>query len=130
MMSFILPAFPPTSAYLSRNMLIEFCCCWPYAAHLPEDGIRTPMATSASAGIATAVSVEATTAMPIVFLLIMHVSFELDCGRLTSRLRFKRHFRQLRFSNCRLMEVASCVSKSIMACRQDPARAGGAVDGP
>src|SRR6476620_3966529 len=31
------------------NMLMAFCCCWPYEAPLPDDGIRMPILTSAIA---------------------------------------------------------------------------------
>src|ERR1700720_3325249 len=68
----MLPALPPSSAYFSRNMLIAFCCCWPYEAPLPEDGMRIPIATSACAGT-TAISVEATAAAPIIVLLVVMV---------------------------------------------------------
>src|SRR6476620_9401125 len=66
----MLPALPPRSAYFSRNMLIAFCCCWPYEAPFPDDGMRIPIATSACAET-TAINVEATAAAPIIFLLVV-----------------------------------------------------------
>src|SRR5215471_9745408 len=94
----MLPALPPRSAYFSRNMLIAFCCCWPYEAPLPEDGTRTPIATSACAGTSAAISVEATAAAPIVFLsVVMARSLEVGWRRSSPpSLGFRRHFGQLR----------------------------------
>ena len=48
---------------------MAFCCCWPYEAPLPDEGIRTPIATSACAGTTAAISIEATAA-PIIFLVV------------------------------------------------------------